>query len=185
MNKSEVDKHSFLVGTVVGFQGLKGEVKVKTSTNSPELLLDISSVRIEYARGMRPSNGQETLTVRGARIDRRLLVLSFEELDDRTAAEHLESARLFAQEEELLPLEEEEYWVKDLVGLDVFTTDGAEVGKVVSIIPSGNDILEIAPIDSPPGKTILVPFVKEIVPIVDMKRKRIEVVAVPGLLEAQ
>src|SRR5690606_35495027 len=119
-----------------------------------------------------------------------MLIMAFEGYRDRTSVEHLEGARLFCKEDELLPLEEEEFWVSDLVGLEVFTTQGARVGKVVSIISSGNDLLEVAPDSNgnsgdAAGKTILVPFVKDIVPTVDMKGKKIEVVDIPGLLEPQ
>lgn len=169
------EEHQFLVGTVVGFQGLGGEVKVRTSTNSPDLLLDIRTVRV----------GQQILKVRNARIDKRMLLLSFTEFPDRTSVEHLEDAKLYCKESELLPLEEEEFWVSDLVGIEVFTTGGTKVGKVVSVVSTGSDILEVQPEGATDGKTILVPFVKDIVPTVDMKGKRIEVVDIPGLLEPQ
>jgi 16S rRNA processing protein RimM len=106
-------------------------------------------------------------------------------MNDRNAVEHLEGAKVYCKESELLPLEEEEFWVTDLVGMDVVTTGGAEVGKVISVIAAGNDLLEIEPVGGAGGKTILVPFVKDMVPVVDSKNKRIEVVDVPGLLEPQ
>jgi 16S rRNA processing protein RimM len=59
------------------------------------------------------------------------------------------------------------------------------VGEIVSIIPGGTDILEIKPIGATDGKTILVPFVKDLVPVVDMKARRVEIKALPGLLEPQ
>jgi 16S rRNA processing protein RimM len=184
---SQADSHQFLIGTVVGFQALSGEVKIRTSTNSPDLLVDVKSVRVEFAKGMVTADDDyaSVLKVRDARIDRRLLVMSFVGLDDRNAVEHMDGAKLFCKESELLPLDEEEFWVSDLVGMEVFTTDGAPVGRVISIISAGNDLLEISAHDSTDGKTILVPFVKDIVPAIDAKKKRIEVVAVPGLLEPQ
>jgi 16S rRNA processing protein RimM len=186
---SNVGDYTFPVGTVVGFQALAGEVKVKPSTNSPELLTDLSSVRIEFAQGMRPLNSDEplpqVLDVISSRLDRKMLVLKFEGYKDRTSVEHFEGAQLFAREEELLPLEEEEFWVRDLVGVQAFTTDGVPVGEIVSIIPGGTDILEIKPIGATDGKTILVPFVKDLVPVVDMKARRVEIKALPGLLEPQ
>jgi 16S rRNA processing protein RimM len=114
-----------------------------------------------------------------------MLLMAFEDYDDRTSVEAMEGASLYCNEDELLPLEEEEFWVSDLVGMQVFTTDGASVGKVISIISTGSDLLEVKGEGSTDGKTILIPFVKNIVPVVDMKKQRIEVVDIPGLLEPQ
>ena len=178
-------QYEFLVGTVVGFQGLHGEVKIRPSTNNPDLLLEITRVRVVYARGLEPANPLSVLTIDSARVEKKMLLLSFEEHEDRTAVEHLEGAIMYANAEELLPLEEEEFWIKDLVGLDVFTTEGEFVGKVQSIIYGGNDLIEIRRETDPPNKTILVPFVKHLVPVVDLKSNRVEVVNMPGLLEPQ
>jgi 16S rRNA processing protein RimM len=185
--RSQADPHQFFVGTVVGFHSLAGEVKIRTSTNSPDLLVDVQSVRVEFEKGMVTEDDDyaSLLNVRTARIDKRMLMMTFKGLNDRSSVEHLEGAKLFCKEEELLPLEEEEFWVSDLVGMEVFTTDGAAVGRVVSIINAGNDLLEITPIEQQDGKTILIPFVKDVVPVVDAKKKRIEVIDVPGLLEPQ
>jgi 16S rRNA processing protein RimM len=178
--RSQTDPHQFLVGTIVGFHALAGEVKIKPSTNSPDLLLDLKSVRVPNR------DGDVILKVRTARVEKKMLLLAFKGMNDRTSVEHLEGAKLFCKEAELLPLEEEEFWVSDLVGMEVFTTGGAPVGKVVSIISAGNDLLEVCPASSPdPSKTILIPFVKDMVPTVDMRAKRIEVVDIPGLLEPQ
>ena len=185
--RSQADSHQFFVGSIVGFQALAGEVKVKPSTNNPDLLLDLKTLRVELAKGMMPLGGQPepVLTVRSIRLDRRMLVVAFKGLNDRNAVEHMEGAKLYCVEAELLPLQEEEFWVTDLVGMNVVTTGGAEVGKVVSVISAGNDLLEIEPVGGAGGKTILVPFVKDMVPVVDAKKKRIEVVDLPGLLEPQ
>lgn len=180
------DSHDFLVGTVVGFQALAGEVKIRPSTNNPDLLAELTSVRVKYAGGMNPEDAfAEVLHVRTLRVEKRMLIMSFKGLLDRNAVEHLDGATLYCNESELLPLEEEEFWIADLVGMDVFTTDGALVGKVVTVISAGSDLLEVQSEKDAPGKTILIPFVKQIVPLVDMNGKRIEVTEIPGLLEAQ
>ena len=171
---------SFPVGTVVGFLGLAGDVKVRPSTNNPELLSDIKQVR-----AVLDDKKVVILKVRSLRLEKRMLIMRFKDHADRTAVEYLEDANLFAAQAELLPLEEEEFWVKDLVGVDVFTTTGDFVGKVVSIVYSGNDLLEIKRDGAEDNKTILVPFVKDLVPLVDLKKGRIEVSAIEGLLEPQ
>jgi len=83
-------------------------------------------------------------------------------------------------------LEDGEYHVLDLLGLSVFDRQTGEyVGKVVDIIPSGNDLLEV---ETPSEKQqkrkrVLIPFVEEIVPIVDLDNCRVEILPPAGLLE--
>jgi len=182
---ANLDDYRFAVGVVVGFQALAGEVKVKPSTNSPELLANLTMVRVEYATGMQPEQPEPLLKVSTCRLDRKMLLLKFEGYNDRTSVEHLEAARLFAREDELLPLEDEEFWVRDLVGLQAYTTKGELVGTISSIVGGSTDLLEIEPANQPKGKTILVPFVKSLVPVVDMRKKRVEIEPIPGLLEPQ
>lgn len=174
-------KSLFPVGQIVGFHGLSGEVKVKPATNNIELLADIEHVVLTGANG----KSRLQLDIETCRIDRRTLLLSFVGYPDRNSVENFTGSSLFAPHEEIGELIEEEFWVKDLVGLEVFTTEGNPVGKVISIIDGATDILEIHREGDPADKTILVPFVKALVPVVDTKKARIEVVDLPGLLESQ
>lgn len=168
------------MGKVVGFHGLRGEMKVRPSTNNPDLLLDIEHVTIKL-----PSGQELEGTVDTVRLDRRLIVLSLAEYADRTAAESLTDAELYVSEDELAPLGQDEWWISDLVGLDAYTTTGERIGKIKSIIDGGNQILEIESAAAADGRTILVPFVKALVPTVDLRAQRVEVVDIPGLLEPQ
>ncbi len=170
----------FSVGKVVGFHGLSGELKVRPATNSPDLLLSIEAVTIRLASGRELA--AEVLRIR---LDKRLLFVTLAGYKDRTSVEFLLDAELFVEREQLAPLEEEEWWVTDLIGLAVYTTAGAPVGSVVSIIDGGNQILEIRPDGADEEGTILIPFVKQLVPKVDLPARRIEVVALPGLLDPQ
>ena len=179
-NQKTPTNFSFPFGTVVGFLGLAGDVKVRPSTNNPELLADVTHVQAAT-----DDKRILILEVKNLRYEKGLIIVRFANHADRTAVEYLEDAKLSADESQLLPLEEEEYWVKDLVGMDVFTTAGDYVGKVSSIIDGAHDLIEITPEKEEAGKTILVPFVKDLVPTVDIRGRRIEVMAVPGLLEPQ
>jgi 16S rRNA processing protein RimM len=176
----------FSVGQIVGFHGIAGEVKVKPDTNNLKLLLGIQHVELTLPVSVEAAPPEPLiLQVRSTRADRRTLFLTFVGLPDRNAVEQLLGAYLYVSKSELPELPEEEFWVKDLVGLDVFTTEGQFVGKVRSIIYGGNDVLEIHRDGDPEDKTILVPFVKDLVPVVDIKSARLEVVDLPGLLESQ
>ncbi len=170
----------FAVGEVVGFHGLRGEVKIVPATNSPDLLLEMKSVEIRL-----PDSRTLHAGVRSVRLSRRLLFIAFEEWRDRTAVEFLAGAQIFVSREQLAPLSEDEWWVSDLVGLEAYTTGGDIIGKVIAVVDGGNQMLEIQPAGNRQGKTILVPFVQHLVPKVDLQAGRIEVLDLPGLLEPQ
>lgn len=167
--------YDFPVGKIVGFHGLKGEVKIRPETNNPLLLLDIDDVEIRA--------GKERLRVeiKDVKLDKRLLFIKFENYPDRTSVENFLDAQVFTTRDQLNELEEDEFWVNDLIGLAVFTTEGKEVGTISGITGNSAELLEVSSLDK--KETYLVPFVKALVPTVDMKARRIEVVDLPGLLE--
>ena len=99
--------------------------------------------------------------------------------NSRNEIEALIGAEIYTQKSQLRELDEDEWWFGDLVGLTAYTTGGEKIGVVSAIVDTGNYLLEI----ESNGKTFLVPFVKELVPLVDIKAKRLEIEALPGLLE--
>ena len=172
---------TFHFGKIVGFHGLQGEVKVRPVPNKPEILASVIHLRSKASKHV-PAFDLEIDT---SHFDKRMYYLSFVGYPDRTSVEILGGAELYTWEDELEELEEEEFWVKDLVGMTVLKESGEEVGKVVDIIYGGNDILEIRRPGDAPGKTILIPFVKSLVPTVNLSEKNILVKDLEGLFESQ
>jgi 16S rRNA processing protein RimM len=175
------DNPTFYFGKIVGLKGLSGEVKVRPSCNSPEILAGVRHLRTKASRHYPACD----LEIECTYFDKRMYFLSFVGYEDRTSVEHLMGAELLTWEEELDDLSQDEFWVKDLVGMTVFKETGEEVGLVIGIRYSGNDLLEVRRESDPPGKTILIPFVKSLVPTVNLSQKRLVVADLPGLLEAQ
>lgn len=178
---AEKNEPTFVVGTIVGFHGLEGEVKVRPQTNKPEVLLDITHVRTKPTKTL----ASMLLEVENVAVEKRLLWMQFKGYEDRTSVETLMGAQLLTWESQVGELEEEEFWIKDLIGAEVYTQAGNLVGKVADIIYGGSDLLEIKPDNDASGKMILIPFVRHLVPVVDLKANRIEVSDIPGLLEPQ
>jgi 16S rRNA processing protein RimM len=122
------------------------------------------------------------LTVRSVRWHQSRLLVTFAEVADRTAAEALRGLTLVvdvdASEE---PDDPEEFYDHQLVGLAVTTTDGRAVGEVVEVLHgTGQDLLAVR---TAAGDEVLVPFVTALVPVVDVRAGRVEVVDRPGLLD--
>jgi len=168
----------FPVGKVVGMHGLRGIMKIKPSSNNPQLLLDIETVQVVLPNGTIEEANVDTIY-----LEKRMLFLKFKECVDRTAAEKYLDASISTTRAQLRNLEENEWWVDDLIGLPVFTTDGVEVGTVSDIIGANSELLEIKKKDNDEAEPILVPFVEALVPVVDIIARRVEVVALPGLLD--
>jgi 16S rRNA processing protein RimM len=170
-----MSEYTFPVGKIVGFIGLRGDMKIRPETNNPELLLDIDDV--EVLRG-----GQRLkYEIADIKLEKRMLVIKLKGFADRTSVEHFMDSLVYTTREQLNELDEEEWWVDDLVGLAVFTPDGNQVGTVSGITGANGELLEVK--SSTKEGTILIPFVKALVPIVDIKGRRVEVVDLPGLLE--
>jgi 16S rRNA processing protein RimM len=158
--------------------GIRGEVTVELRTDVPEERF-APGVRL-HLTGDRALRGTETLTVTGARDHNGTLLLTFEEVLDRTAAEGLRGALLEAD----VPDESSEpdaWYDHQLVGLRVLDPAGAELGEVVAVEhPPAQDLLVVR---RPDGVRRLVPFVTALVPTVDVPGGTVVVDAPPGLLD--
>jgi 16S rRNA processing protein RimM len=172
------DEAMFLVGKVVGVHGLKGELKIKPASNNPALALSIEDVEV------RPFKGTSfKAKVQSIELEKRMLFLTLQGVDDRTAAERLVHSSIFTPRSQLEELEEDEWWSKDLIGLDAYTTDGELIGTICDIVGESGEFLEIRKNDASAEDTVLVPFVKPLVPVVSISKRRVEIVNLPGLLD--
>jgi 16S rRNA processing protein RimM len=109
------------------------------------------------------------------------LLVAFESVSDRTAAEALRGTLLVADSSTSPPVVEGEFWDHDLLGVDVVTVDGVSVGTIDDVLhPPGPDLLAVR---RPDGGEVLIPFVREIVPTVDMTARRIVVDPPDGLID--
>lgn len=119
------------------------------------------------------------LVVEAARGHRDRFLVTFEGVETRSEAELLRGA-LYVAEEEKRELEEDEYWLQDLVGCRVETVDGDAIGEVVDVIEApAQDLLVVS---TPDGERY-VPMVKEIVPSVDVAARTVTVAPPDGLLD--
>ncbi|MBD2056366.1 ribosome maturation factor RimM [Oculatella sp. FACHB-28] len=168
------------VGKIVGVQGLKGEVRVYPNSDFPERF-EVPGLR--WLLRPEATEPEQIELLSGRYLNGKgLYVLRFEGVSDRTQAEALKNCRLLVPESDRPPLEEGEFHVSDLLGLKVFDqATQALVGTVVDVFAAGNDLLEVELSES--GSKKLIPFVEEIVPVVDLQQRRIEITPPAGLIE--
>lgn len=161
-----------LLGAVIGAQGLKGEVKVKTFTQSPARLGAYGPLHTKDGKRFR------VLSVREARD---AAVVALDGVNDRNAAEALKGAELFVPRAALPKEEADEFYHADLVGLRAEDTEGRAMGTIRAVHNFGaGDVLEIVRDD---GDEVFLPFTREVAQEIDIEGGRI-VIAAPEEIEA-
>jgi 16S rRNA processing protein RimM len=165
-----------VVGRIGRAHGIRGDVFVAVRTDDPEARFAAGSVLATDPAEAGP------LTVAEARNHSGKLVVSFAGYTDRTAAETLRGVRLVIDSDDLEPTDDpDEYHDHELVGLVAALGDGTPLGAVTEVVhgPAG-DLLAIA---REGGGEVLVPFIHEFVPEVDLAAGRVVVTPPSGLLE--
>jgi 16S rRNA processing protein RimM len=154
-----------LLGVITAAHGIKGEVKVKTFTESPDRLNAYGTLTTEDGR---------TLQIAGLRVVKGDdAVVRFAGVGDRNAADSLKGQRLYVPRAALPPPEDGEFYHTDLIGLRAEDISGAILGTVNAVHNFGaGDVLELALAG---GGNEFVPFTDPIVPVVDIAAGRIVV----------
>src|SRR3954447_26837471 len=171
-----------VVGRIGKPHGLKGEVSVEPRTDEPDRRF-ATGARLRTERH-RPGAGAEgELTVEAMRWHSGRLLVTFEEIDGRTAAEEARGTLLVVPvDPDETPEDPEEFYDHQLIGLSVVTTDGEAVGELAEVVHgAAQDLLVVRSGD----REVLVPFVSALVPEVDLARRRIVVDDEPGLFSAE
>ena len=161
------------VGRIGKAHGILGEATIEVRTDEAEDRFALGAVLETESHG--------NLTVASARVHNGILLLSFEGVEDRNAIETLRNELLYADVDIDAPgVDEDDYHVLQLVGCKAFLVDGDEFGEVIEVLNlPGQDVLVIK---SDSSET-LIPFVRQLVPIVDIKARRMTVI--PPLIEGE
>ena len=169
-----------VVGRIGKPHGVRGEVTVDVRTDEPERRFVAGAVlRAEPPRGA--ATALSAVTVARARWHQTTLLVTFEEIGDRSAAEAARGLVLHATiPADESPEDPDEFYDHQLVGLSAYDLDGAALGEVSCLVHGGaQDLLTIR---TPDGRDTLVPFVKALVPEVDLVARRVVVADRPGLV---
>ena len=163
----------FHVGTVTSPHGVRGDVKIYPTTEDPARFLDLDEVILRR-------NGKEEIRgISHVRFLKNLVVLHLEGIDDRNAAEPYRGWELYVTRENAIPLEEGEYYVADLIGMDVYT-EKDKLGILTDVMQTGaNDVYVV---DSPRYGEVLIPAIKACIINVDPEGGRMDVHLLPGLV---
>ncbi|WP_240641063.1 ribosome maturation factor RimM [Nocardioides ferulae] len=169
-----------VVGRIGKPHGIRGEVTLDVRTDEPERRFATGAV----LRAVPPPGSASTLrslTVTATRWHQTVLLVTFAELPDRNAAEAARGIVLHAEvPADATPEDPDEYYDHQLVGLAAYDVDGTALGEVTAVVHGGaQDLLSVR---TPDGRDALVPFVKALVPEVDLAARRVVVADRPGLV---
>jgi 16S rRNA processing protein RimM len=182
-----------IVGRIGRPHGIRGEVVIGVRTDEPDLrfavgaILDVRSSDDDDddtvgAQGREPADG-ERLTVAATHWHSGQLLVAFAGITDRTAAGELTGSWLSVDSSQLPEIgDPDEFRDHELIGLSVRTCAGDPVGVVTDVLHHGQDLLVVRRADGPGGEC-LVPFVKAIVPEVDVRAGLVVIDPPPGLLD--
>jgi 16S rRNA processing protein RimM len=161
------------IGVITSTHGIKGEVKVFPTTDDNNRFKKLKDCFVEYKNEMLP------VKAKGCKFFKNMVILHFEGMDDINEVEKYKQCKLYVDREHAVPLEEDEYFMTDLIGMQVVTDKGRQLGNLQEIIPTGaNDVYVVADEDK---KELLLPAIKECILSVDMAKKLMTVHLMKGM----
>ncbi|MDD3435522.1 MAG: ribosome maturation factor RimM [Candidatus Gastranaerophilales bacterium] len=164
------------VGKILNFHGIQGEAKVGFSKNWQDFLKTLKSVYIKH------NSDYIRFEITGVRFNKTFALIKFKGINSINDLMPYKGCLIFVEETVIREsLGEDEFLIDELTGLEVVDLEGNSIGIVIGV--SNNGVNDLISVRSKTKKISLVPFVKELVPKVDIKNKQITVNNIKGLIE--
>lgn len=162
------------VGIITKTHGLRGEVKVFPTTDDVHRFKKLNEVILDTGRE------KVTLEIEGVRFLKNLVILKFKGIDNINDIERNTGKSLYVTRENAVKLGKDEYFIADLIGIDVFDEEGRRLGVLKDVIETGaNDVYSIELENS---QELLLPAIKQCILDVDIDNKKMKVHVLDGLL---
>lgn len=168
------EKKMITIGKITKNQGNKGEVRVIPLTDSPE--------RFEFLEYVYLFRGDNILTkkIESIRFHKNFIILKFFSINDIDSALELKDFQVKIHKEDVLPLDENEYYIDDLIGFEVITIDGDSIGKISDIIiTGGTDVFLV----NGAKKEYMIPAALDLISEINESDERMVIDPIPGLLD--
>ena len=162
------------VGKIVNTSGLKGLLKVSPLTDDITRFEDLETVYIQKSKDLLEFKIQEV------KYNKNMVLLKLAGIDDIEEAEKYKNFYIKINRKDAVELEDDSYFIVDIIGCEVFTDENKELGKVVDVFQTGsNDVYTVKNED---GKEILIPAIADVIKNIDIKNKKIVVHLIEGLI---
>ena len=162
------------LGQIVNVKGLKGEVKVNPFTEDNTRFETLKKVFVKKTRGE-----MIELSISKVVYNKNQVIIKFKEINTIEEAETLRNSYILVDRDSLEPLPEGVYYIADLLGLDVYTTEDEYLGKVDDIFSTGSN--DVYVVKDELGKQRLLPGIDEVLIKIDIQNGKIIVNLIEGL----
>lgn len=162
------------IGRVANTHGVQGMIKVLPTTDDPRRFELLKKIYLEDIKG-----NTSVYTIKSVKYFNKFVLLALNEITDMNGAMLLKQSIIKIPREEALPLEENEYYITDLIGLDVYDNLGTLIGPLKDVIFTGSN--DVYVIDNGTKEGLLLPAIKECVQSVDIIQRKMIVTVLEGL----
>lgn len=164
----------FMVGTISSTHGIRGEVKVYPATDDIRRFDELKEVVLDTGKELL------NLEIEGVKYFKNQAILKFKGIDNINDIERYKGKDLLVTRENAIELEENEYFISDLIGLKVITDEDIELGTLTDVMKTGaNDVYVVK---TKEGKEVLLPVIEECILDVDIEKQLIIVHLMDGLI---
>jgi 16S rRNA processing protein RimM len=163
----------FVFGEIVKTRGLRGCVKALSFIESQDVFYELHFVYLESKSGEKSRHEIKKIDLVG-----KFIFLELNGISDVNAAQALVGYKLLLPRDLLEELPEDEYYWRDIIGLEVFTKEGRHLGRIESIFPTGSNDVYVCRGDD---KEILIPAIADAIVRIDLEGRRITVNLLEGL----
>lgn len=165
----------FRIGVFSNTHGIKGEIKVFPTTDNIKRFDDLKSVILDT------NNGQINFDVEGVRYFKNMAILKFKDINRIEDIEMYKGCDILVTRENAVPLENNEYYIADLIGLKVFDEEQKKLGIISNVIQTGANDVYVVKTDK--ESDLLIPSIKECIKEINIKEGYVKVHLLDGLLD--
>ena len=161
------------VGVISSTHGIRGEVKVFPTTDDPDRFRKLKQVILDTGRE------QKSLEIEGVKFFKQFVILKFKGIDNINDIEKYKGKSLYVTREHAVKLKKDEYFIADLIGIQVVSDEGEELGTISDVLQTGaNDVYVVSKDGT---KDLLIPAIHACIQNVDVAAGQMEVHLLPGL----
>jgi len=162
------------IGIITRFQGNKGEVRIKATTDIPERFLDLNFVYLKRGKELKE------LEIEYIRFHKQFVIIKFFAVNSIDEAEKFKNYQVLIDKSEKYLLPEDNFYVSDLIDCEVYLESGRYLGTLIDVVDtSGTDIFLVQGQD----KKYMLPASREMILEIDLENKKIIVDPIPGILD--
>lgn len=167
-------KERLEVGQIVNTFGIKGFVKIYPYVDDINRFDDLKKVYIKSKKQ------EKQLEIEEVKYQKNMVLVKFKEIQTVEQAESLRNAYVEISRSDAIPLEEGQYFIADLLGLNVYTDKDEKLGVLEDIYNTGSN--DIYVVKNELGKQFLLPYIDEVIKSIDLENEKITVHIIDGLI---